>query len=86
MGHYVTIEVESFFEGGQVRVRPCTGGQYSPTLHVACSKKMRSLYPVGTVFRIDAQLIERADADPYLFCAHTAEYEVVRRGRQQSSR
>lgn len=81
MGHYVTIEVESFLEGGEVRVRPCAGEQYPTDLYVACSKKMRSLYPVGTVFRIQAQMIDRKDAVPYLFCPHTAGYEVVRRGR-----
>ena len=85
MGHYVTIRVETFMEGSERRVRPINDKPFPRHLYVACSKKMREMHPVGTVFELQVQLIERVDGSKYLMCPHTDPYEVVERGPRPSA-
>jgi hypothetical protein len=85
MGHYVTIRVETFMEGSERRVRPIGDKPFPRHLYVACSKKMREMYPVGTVFELQVQLIVRTDGSKYLMCPHTDPYEVVDRGPRPNS-
>lgn len=80
MGHYVTVHVETFREGSELHVRPIAGQKFSTSLNVQCSKKMRETYPVGTVFELDVQLIDRVDGSKHLMAPHDAPYKIVRRG------
>ena len=64
MGHYRTIAIESFRNPGEpssasVRARPLPGQGLSTEIRVECSSKMRKNYPLGTIFIVQAQLIDK---------------------------
>lgn len=80
---YVYVEVESYNPAstsglhGKVHVRPCAGQGYPQTMHVECSKKLTSHYPVGTRFRIRAKLTDREGGGEYLYSYFGWKYEVL---------
>jgi len=83
---YKIVDVESYRASrtsglhGAIHIRPC-GGQGLPTgLHVECSKKLITDYPVGSVFRIRAKLTDREGGGEYLYSHYSWAYEVVSLG------
>lgn len=81
---YEMVLVESFIpknpsgNHGKVHIRPVAGGKYSPALHVECSKKLSSDYPVGTRFMLQAKLTDREGSGEYLYSSYRWKYEVVK--------
>jgi hypothetical protein len=62
-----------------IRVRP-VGGQGLPlSMNVECSTSMRKQYPVGTVFRIKAQVAENSTGARFLYTHFSWPFEVIAR-------
>jgi hypothetical protein len=80
---YEWVEVESFVPSktsglhGKVHVRPLPGQRFATDLHVECSRKIRTGYPVGTRFRILAKLTDREGGGEYLYSSWQWKYEVI---------
>lgn len=84
MGHYRTIAIESFRNPGEpssasVRARPLPGQGLSTEIRVECSSKMRKNYPIGTIFIVQAQLIDKEGGAPFLYTHYNWPYTVVSR-------
>jgi hypothetical protein len=84
MGHYQNIAIESFENPGEpsgasVRARPLPGQGLDTNMRVECSSKMRKNYPVGTVFIIQAQVIDKEGGTPFLYTHFNWPYSVVTR-------
>ena len=80
---YEEVLVESYIpeksagKHGKVHIRPVAGYKYSPNLHVECSKKLSENYPVGTRFKLQAKLTDRASGGEYLYSSYRWAYQVV---------
>ena len=80
-GDYRDIVVESvkgFDSQGRfkLQIRPVAGQIFAQTLNVECSKKLTQQYPVGTRFKIRAQLTDMEGA-PFVYSYFGWPYEVV---------
>jgi len=87
LSEYTSILVESFRsnEPGHrypIEVRPLADQPFPPHLLVECPMKMRTDYPVGTVFRIlvKEKKPKRPSDRKHLYSPYYWEPEVVRRG------
>jgi hypothetical protein len=67
---YREVAVESFDDGGTVRVRPVVGQAYHPLLRVHCSRAFVTDYPAGTRFLVQAKLTDRLGGTPFLYVYH----------------
>jgi hypothetical protein len=81
-GDYRYVVVESVMgcdsQGRQkLQIRPVAGQIFSKDLNVECSKSLKTDFPLGTRFRIKAQLTEM-DGAPFLYSYHGWKHEVVR--------
>lgn len=81
---YKTILVKSFrsTESGHrypVEVRPLPHQLFPATLLVECPMRMRTDFPVGTVFRIRATLKDTPFERPHLYSSYKWPFEVVPR-------
>jgi hypothetical protein len=80
---YEEVIVESYCPAstsglhGAIHVRPAPGGKYPQTLHVECSKRLVTDYPVGTRFRIRAKLTDREGGGQYLYSYFGWKYAVI---------
>ncbi len=78
------VVVESFMPSatsglhGGVHIRPTAGQGIPTTLHVECSKKLSTDYPVGTKFRIQAKLTDRGGGGEYLYSYFRWHFDVLR--------
>jgi hypothetical protein len=84
MGHYRFVAIESFRNPGEpssasIRARPLPGQGFDSGIRVECSSKMRNNYPIGTVFIVQAQLIEKQGGTPFLYTHFNWPYSVVSR-------
>lgn len=84
MGHYRFVAIESFRNPGEpssasIRARPLPGQGFDSGIRVECSSKMRNNYPIGTVFIVQAQLIEKEGGTPFLYTHFNWPYSVVSR-------
>lgn len=85
---YEWVEVESYLPDrtsglhGKVHIRPVAGQRHRPDLHVECSKRLSTDYPVGTRFRILAKLTDREGGGDYLYSSWRWKYEVLSRPDQ----
>jgi hypothetical protein len=70
MSAYREVAVESFVDGGAVRVRPVVGQAYHPLLRVQCARAFVTDYPVGTRFLVQAKLTDRLGGTPFLYVYH----------------
>ena len=70
MSAYREVAVESFDDGGTVRVRPVVGQAYHPLLRVQCARAVVADYPVGTRFLVQAKLTDRLGGTPFLYVYH----------------
>ena len=62
----------------RVRARPVAGQGLPLTMKVECSRRMRREFPVGTVFRVKAQVVENANGTCFLHTHSDWLFEVVR--------
>lgn len=80
---YEMIVVESYSPPntsglhGKVHIRPVEGQRYSASLHVECSKRLKTDYPVGTRFRIKAKLTDREGEGEFLYSSYKWSFEVL---------
>ena len=81
--NYRLIVVESFTPRyksglhGEIHIRPAAGQNISIALHVECSKKLSTDYPVGTKFRVRAKLTDREGCGEYLYSYFRWPIEVL---------
>lgn len=81
-GDYREIIVESVMEPdsqgrNRPQIRPIKGQIFDSSLNVECSKKLVEKYPLGTRFKIRAQLTDMQGA-PFLYSYFGWPVEVVR--------
>ncbi len=64
---FLDIFAESYFDSVRKRMRLSTiKGQPLPAdITVSCPAKLISVYPEGTIFKLDARLVRRDDKKPY---------------------
>ena len=62
---------------GDIHVRPIAGQGLPVSLHVECSKRLTSDYPVGTRFRLMAKLTDRGGGGEFLYSYHGWKAEVL---------
>ena len=82
MSHYRKVAIETFRNPGEpssasIRARPLAGQGLSTSMRVECSSTMRKNYPVGTVFVVEAQLIDKEGGSQFLYTHYNWPYEVV---------
>jgi len=85
---YYPILVESFdgsFAGHRyhVELRPLPGQMFPTTLLVECPMRMRTDYPIGTVFRICAKLKDTPFPTMHLYTYRYWPFEVVENADSQ---
>lgn len=61
----------------RVRARPVAGQGLPWETKVECSSRMRNAHPVGTTFRVRAQVVENANGATFLYSHFSWPYEVV---------
>ena len=70
---YCEVVVESFLPRfrsglhGPIHIRPVLGQGYTRDMFVECSKTLSRNYPVGTKFKIQAKVTDRAGGRRYLY-------------------
>jgi hypothetical protein len=74
--------VETFIAHGEksrspIRVRPVAGQGLSPTMRVECSKSMRTAYPIGQKFCINAKITQRLGSPDFLYSSYRDEWNPV---------
>ena len=80
---YQKIVVESYRPAktsalhGAIHIRPVEGQGFPLTLHVECSKKLSTDYPVGTKFKIKAKLTDREGGGQFLYSYYRWPFEVL---------
>lgn len=80
---YVSVIVESYLPNntsglhGKVHIRPVAGQGYPANMHVECSKRLSSDYPVGTRFRLRAKLTDREGEGDFLYSYFGWKYEIL---------
>lgn len=82
VSHYRKVAIETFRNPGEpssasIRARPLAGQGFSTSMRVECSSKMRKNYPLGTVFVVEAQLIDKEGGNQFLYTHYNWPYEVV---------
>jgi hypothetical protein len=60
-----------------IRVRPVAGQGLPLSMNVECSTSMRKQYPVGTVFRIKAQVVENSNGARFLYTHFSWPFAVI---------
>jgi hypothetical protein len=82
VSHYKYVAIQSFKNSGDasdspIRARPLSGQGFDTSMYVECSSKMRKKYPVGTVFIVQAQIIEKEGWAPFLYTHYNWPYKVI---------
>jgi len=67
---YREVALESFDDGGVVRLRPMVGQAYHAWLRVQASRSMVTDHPPGTKFLAHAKLTDRLGGAPFLYVYH----------------
>lgn len=77
--NYIVTTVKSNGGGSSadIRVIPIEGQGVDTNMKVRCSRKMRNLYEVGTLFKIKAHITDRQGGTPFLDSTRDWAYEVV---------
>lgn len=87
MKDYKTVAVETYCNKGeassaQIRARPLPGQGFPVDMKVEFSRKMRALYPVGTVFVIQATVVDRG-ASSFLYSSYQWPCKVIARSEAE---
>jgi len=85
MKDYKTVAVETYRNKGeassaQIRARPLPGQGFPVDMKVEFSRKMRELHPVGTVFVIQATVVNRG-ASSFLYSSYQWPCRVIAKGK-----
>ncbi|TFW28722.1 hypothetical protein E4L98_05275 [Duganella callida] len=66
---------------GRVTIHPVPGQAYAPDLNVQCSRRLSdtSVYPLGTIFLVDAKLTDRLGGPQYLYVWHGDDIKALSR-------
>lgn len=83
------IIIETFLargesSGSDVRARPLPGQGMPTTWRVECSKSMRDLHPIGTLFKVWAKITNRLGGNPFVYTNYRDPYEVVTPGEARA--
>ncbi len=83
MKDYKTVAVETYHNKGeassaQIRARPLPGQGFPVDMKVEFSRRMRELHPVGTVFIIQATVVDRG-ASSFLYSSYQWRCKVIAR-------
>jgi hypothetical protein len=82
-GDYKLVIVETFRVSdtsgrhGEIHVRPAVGQPFPQSLFVECSRRMVTDYPVGTLFKIQAKLVEKDTGNKFLYSYFGWTFEVI---------
>ena len=84
MSHYRQVANESFQNPGEpsgssIRARPLPHQGLNINMRVECSSHMRKNHPLGTVFIVQAQIIDKEGGRQFLYTHYNWPYEVVER-------
>ena len=60
-----------------IRVRPVAGQGLSTTMRVECSKSMRTAYPIGQKFCINARITQRLGSPDFLYSNYRDEWNPI---------
>lgn len=63
---YLDIFVQSVKVGNRIRCKPLDGQIVSSALWVECSRKLRTHYPTGTIFKVDVRKVSPKYRKEYL--------------------
>ncbi|TWI66529.1 hypothetical protein IP91_02347 [Pseudoduganella lurida] len=74
---YREVAIESYDDGGAVRMRPVVGQAYHPHLRVQCARAFVLDYPAGTRFLVHAKLTDRLGGPPFLYVYHGDQVVVL---------
>lgn len=84
---YILIEVESYIPDkrsgrhGEVHIRPVPGQDgFDPSLHVKCSKKLSTDFPVGSIFLIKGRLNDINGGGKFVESSYQWTFEVISLG------
>ncbi len=85
MKDYKTVAVETYRNKGeassaQIRARPLPGQGFPVDMKVEFSRKMRELHPVGTVFVIQATVVDRGSSS-FLYSSYQWPCKVIARSK-----
>ena len=74
--------VETFKADGEksrspIRVRPVAGQGLSTTMRVECSKSMRTAFPIGQKFCINARITQRLGSPDFLYSNYRDEWNPI---------
>ena len=72
-----TYEAHGESSSSRVRARPVADQGLPSTMRVECSRRMRQGFPVGTIFRVKAQVVENANGTCFLYTHFDWPFEVV---------
>lgn len=79
---YDYYDIETYRAVGEpsassVRAQPVAGQGLPASMKVSCCSAMRRDYPVGTVFRIKAQVVEHDTGTKFLYTHFSWPFEVI---------
>lgn len=76
---YRQMAVESVEWNGRVEIHPVSGQAYATDLPVQCSRRLSdtSVYPLGTIFLVNAKLTDRMGGPQYLYVWHGDEVKAL---------
>ena len=84
-GDYQWVEVESYKADrtsglhGEIHVRPVEGQGFPTDMRVECPKQMKTNYPVGSRFRIQAMVKDYETGAACLYTSWRWAYDVLSR-------
>ena len=86
---YRQVLIQTYLAYGEssskdVRARPLPGQGFDPAMHVACSSKMRTSHPVGTIFQVTAKLTNKDGGPYFLYSSWQWAYKVVSQSEADS--
>jgi hypothetical protein len=87
MKNYRTVAVETYLNKGeassaQIRARPLPGQGFPIDMKVEFSRKMRELHPVGTVFAIQATVVNKG-VSSFLYSSYQWPCRVIARSEAE---
>lgn len=72
-----TFEADGEKSRSPIRVRPVAGQGLSTTMRVECSKSMRTAFPIGQKFCINARITQRLGSPDFLYSNYRDEWNPI---------
>ena len=67
---FLDVYIQSLKVGSKIRLKPIDGQKVTNTYFVDCSRTLRAIYPIGTIFKVDCRLVHPSNRKPYLMVLH----------------